>query len=461
MSHRSARTDLESARATLERAASIANHAMLRANEPLNDIQVAGIDDLTSQLESELARLRGYDTTTDRIRKKILEQLAIHRSLMSPFRRLPDELMAHIFSFVVDEVDEDKLRLPAAITVSRVCFTWRRVARDYAHLWTTVAVEEKVKEFKKWQELYLPLTKEAPLELVCEDASLLWELWDCAAPYASRWRSMDVVGYLKQLPDLKVLYTENLERLAVEAHEGPASKELSALDLVASPLLRYIKVSLEALESERQLHVPIARALTTLVIMVEKPFPATHVLPMLRSCADTLQSLTIGIDEPWQGPEDLYPTSADEGSMFVMGELTRIELVASACALLNHISLPLVDSLKLKTVPTYGSRSLFYFLKRGRAAQSLGQLRVSAPLERDQSAWMPCLQLMDNLRRLDFDEMLSHRSFIDQLRYYPGWRLLLPSLECLSVSRVLKYRPSLQGDINVMRQSRPRWIALQ
>ncbi|KAL1676965.1 hypothetical protein EV122DRAFT_215194 [Schizophyllum commune] len=461
MSHRSARTDLESARTTLERAASIANHAMLRANEPLNDIQTAGIDNLTSQLESELAKLRGYDTATDRIRKKILEQLAIHRSLVSPIRRLPDEVLARIFSFAVYEPEEIEKSLPAAIAVSRVCCTWRRVARDHAPLWTTMAVEDKVAEFKKYEELYLPLAKELPLEVNCEEAKILWFLWDCIAPYASRLRSLGVVGLLKTLPDLKVLYTENLERLDVYALQVPESKELSALDLVASPRLWYIKVRLEALESERQLHVPIASALTTLEIEVEKPFPATHVLPMLRSCADTLQSLTIRIDEPWQGPEDLYPTSADEGSMFVMGALTRIELVASACALLNHISVPLVDSLKLKTVPTYGSRSLFYFLKRGRAAQSLGQLRVSAPFERDQSAWMPCLHLMDNLRKLDFDEMLSHRSFIDQLRYYPGWRLLLPSLECLSVSRVLNRRPSLQGDINVMRQSRPRWIEIQ
>ncbi|KAI5899419.1 uncharacterized protein SCHCODRAFT_02523922 [Schizophyllum commune H4-8] len=457
MSHRS---DLESARTTLERAASVANLATLRANEPLTGIQIAGIKDLTSQLESELAKLHRYDTTTDRIRKKILEQLAIHRCLVSPIRRLPEEIMAHIFSLAVDEPEEPERSLPTAIAVSRVCFNWRRVARDHASLWTTVVVEDELAEFKKYEELYLPLTKELPLEVSCEQAKILWDLWDCIAPYASRLRSIVAVGFLKVMPDLKVLYTENLERLAVYALQAPDFKDLSTLDLVASPRLREITVSLETLESDRQLHVPIARALTTLKIVVENPFPVTHVLPFLRSCADTLQSLTIDIEEPPEGLDDSDPTRADGGDVLVMGALTFIELFGFACALLNHITAPRVDNLKLKAVPTYGSRTLLGFLKRGGAAQSLGQLRVSKPKERNQSAWIPCLQLMDNLWKLDFDELLSHRSFIDLLVHYQGWRLLLPSLECIDVHRVFRKRPDLQHDIDVMRHSRQTWIEL-
>ncbi|KAL1734951.1 hypothetical protein EV714DRAFT_268222 [Schizophyllum commune] len=433
----------------VERAASVANLAMLRTYAEPSSIQIAAIDVYTPLLESKLESLHPSDI---RSRDRIQAQLDIHRSILAPIRRLPVEILSYIFSLVAEEVPLRTLNI--AVTLSRICIAWRKVAREHAELWTTVVVDT-LGGFDEYCGLFLPLTKKMPLDLRCDDREILGDLWDRMAPYASRWRRITLEARLSMLPDLKVLYMERLERLVIFAYDAPVSTELSALDFVVAPRLRHVALTLDELQSERQLHIPVTRTLTSLIIEAMTPFPITHALPLLRACAGTLQSLTLKVRYPLEGPEGSYPTSASD--TFIMESLTFLSVVDPACALLNHITAPHIEVLILSNVPTYGARSLSGFLTRDQASRHLIDLRVYKPEERDISAWLPCLQLMVTLTDLHFDDLLSKREFLEQLvvRHADG-HPLLPSLQNVNITKIFFDHQELHDVIRQLCRSRAK-----
>ncbi|KAI5886342.1 uncharacterized protein SCHCODRAFT_02555191 [Schizophyllum commune H4-8] len=432
----------------LDRSASVANLAMLRSHCEPSHIQIQTIKWLTFLLEAYLRILPPDDIPT---RTRILHQLDINRSVLAPIRRLPVELLSYIFSLIVKGSPLRTVNISA--TLARICTSWREVARGHASLWTTVVVDTP-NGFDEYRELFLPLTKDMLLDLRCDNREILGELWDRMAPYASRWRRITLEARLSMLSDLQVVYMERLERLVVFAYDAPVSTELSVLDFVVAPRLRHIALTLDELQSERQLHVPVARKLTSLVIEAMSPFPITHTLPLLHACADTLQSLTIKVRHPLEGSEGSYPTSTSD--TFVMKALTFLSLIDPACALLNHISAPLVRELILGNVPAYGTQSLLGYLTRSRASRSLRILRIYSVEERDIYAWIPCLQLMDSLIAMHFDDLLSNREFLNIMVRRADKPVLLPSLKALALDRVDEEHGELQGIIDEMCVSRAK-----
>ncbi|KAI5886818.1 uncharacterized protein SCHCODRAFT_02553880 [Schizophyllum commune H4-8] len=436
----------------LERAASVANLAMLRTHSEPTPVQIAAINEYTLLLESELKFLPQNDNAT---RERILAQLDIHRSIFAPIRRLPTELLIEIFSLLAYESSLRTLQI--ASTIARVCAVWRDIAHGLTKFWTKLVVKS-LSDIKRYCQLFLPLTKGKLPDLRCDNPKILGSLWDGIEPYASTWRSLSIEGRLSMIPDLKVLYMENLERLVVDAYDKPESPELSVLDFVVAPRLRHIALTLDVLQSERQLHVPVTRALTSLEIEVMSPFPITHTLPLLRACAGTLETLTLKVRHPLEGSEGSYPTSVSD--TFAMNALTLLSLIDPACALLNHITAPHIEELALGNVPAYGTRSLMGFLTRDETSRHLIALRVYKVEERDIHAWIPCLQLMDKLRDLFFDELLSNRRFLEQLIRYEDRPPLLPSLKNIAIWDIFRKHRDLHDIIGEMCASRAKFTVV-
>ncbi|KAL1734957.1 hypothetical protein EV714DRAFT_268228 [Schizophyllum commune] len=430
----------------LERAASVASLAMLREYAEPSPIQIAAIDEYAVLLDSELESLPPYESPT---RDRILAQLDIHWSIFAPIRRLPTELLCEIFSCVQDIYPLRTLQ--AATVISHVCFTWRTVARGHGSLWTKVIVGT-MNDFDKYCERFLPLARQAPLELRCDNREILMELWDRIASYASRWRRITLVAGLRMLPDLQVLYMENLERLVVDAYDAPTSTEISALDFVVAPRLGHLALTLDALQSERQLYFPVVQMLTSLDITTDSPFPITLTLPLLKACASTLRSLTLKVRYPLEGPEGSYPTSTSE--VFAMEALTFLSLVDPACSLLNIITAPLVEVLILSNVPAYGAASLLHFLTRGHDARYLTEIRVYKPENRNIPAWLPCLQLMNSLAVLHFDDLLSNRAFLELLVRHKD--TLLPSLKFVNICQIARDHKELHDILGGLCRARAR-----
>ncbi|KAI5886830.1 uncharacterized protein SCHCODRAFT_02553901 [Schizophyllum commune H4-8] len=436
----------------LEHAASITNLAMLRTSSEPFHIQIQTIKWLTFLLESELRSLPPDDDFT---RKKILAQLDTNRLILAPIRRLPLELLSYIFSLVVKKSPLRTVNIAAAL--SRICAAWRKVARAHPALWTTVYVEN-LNDFDEYRELFLPLTKDRPLELRCDDLEILEDLWDRMAPYAPRWRRITLGARHGRLPDLQVLHMESLERLVVFAYDAPISSELSVLDFVVAPRLCHIGLTLDVLQSKRQLHVPVARTLKSLMIETIEPFPITRVLPLLLECAATLRVLTLKIRDPLGGTEGSSPACASD--ILVMPVLTDLRVNDSACALLYHITTPLLEELVLSTVPAYGSHMLLQFLTRSQASHHLLDFRVYKTEERDASTWFPCVELMHSLRDLHFDELLSNEDFLERMVLHADKPPILPSLNKIAISNIYYRHIELRGLIREMCKSRSTMITI-
>ncbi|KAL1690196.1 hypothetical protein GGG16DRAFT_103217 [Schizophyllum commune] len=432
----------------IEHAASVANVAMLRANDLPNDLKIQAINEQISLLESGFGSIPLCDTPT---REKILAQLNIQWAILAPIRRLPVEILSDVFSRVVKAFPLRTLQVSS--TLASVCVTWRKVTRGHAALWTRLIVKT-LRDFDRYEQYFLPLTKHLPLDLRCEERKILSDLWERIVPYASRWRSVILEGRLSMLPDLKVLCMERLERLVVDAYDAPTSAELSALDFVVAPDLRHLKFTIDVLQSERQLHIPVTRTLTSLEITAESPFLVALTLPLLTACANTLQSLILKIRQTSDGADGSYPASA--ASTFEMQALIYLSLVDSTCALLDHITTPVIHELVLGNVPAYGSRLLLNFLKRSPSSLPLEVLRVYDVEERDPSAWIPCLEVMNNVRALHFDDLLSNKEFLEKMISHEGKPLLLPALEGIAIWRVFWSHLELHDIITEMCCSREK-----
>ncbi|KAL1715593.1 hypothetical protein EV715DRAFT_207127, partial [Schizophyllum commune] len=429
--------------------ASATDFAMVRS-----DIELAQVGDGVSNEPTSYQEIGPFlpSRNTSTSLEKILPERTICSTGLGPIRLLPAEILCDIFSLAVQKPPLRTMQL--AVTVSHVCVAWRNVARGHAALWTRVIVRA-LRDFDLYRDLFLPLTKELPLELRCENREILSDLWDRIAPYASRWRSITLEGHLSTLPDLQVLYMERLERLAVDAYDAPVSANLSTLDFAVAPRLTHLAFTLDVLQTERQLHVPVTSCLTSLKITSEFPFPIILALPLLRACAATLQTLTIRVQQILDDASGSYPT--EESDPFEMGALTHLTLVDPACALLNHITAPMIQKLVLGNVPAYGSSTLLGFLKRNDSSQHLEMLSVYTADECDPSSWIPCLRLMENLKGLDFYELLSNEGLLKRLVLDAKKPPLLPELLGVAVSRIFWNHRELRDPILEMCASRTRY----
>ncbi|KIK66624.1 hypothetical protein GYMLUDRAFT_257458 [Collybiopsis luxurians FD-317 M1] len=104
---------------------------------------------LQSVYKTELERLRAVyeqDLHSMRIRQRGLEKYTSTIStLLSPIRRLPNELLSYIFILFcgVNDLTGNRPGSRSALTVSAVCYRWREFAISQPVLWTSITIHCK------------------------------------------------------------------------------------------------------------------------------------------------------------------------------------------------------------------------------------------------------------------------------------------------------------------------------
>ncbi|KAJ3901995.1 hypothetical protein F5879DRAFT_273967 [Lentinula edodes] len=91
------------------------------------------------------------------------------RSLKSPIRKLPNEVMLRIFDYACDmnDVFANNIEAMPASSISSVCARWRNLARSQSILWSRIRIEmEKVTSNFPIFNLYLGLSQNSPLDIV-------------------------------------------------------------------------------------------------------------------------------------------------------------------------------------------------------------------------------------------------------------------------------------------------------
>ncbi|THU95030.1 hypothetical protein K435DRAFT_859959 [Dendrothele bispora CBS 962.96] len=90
-------------------------------------------DDEIQKLEADIVSLRNRQ-------QRIYRHIDRYRSLLAPIRKLPPEVLGHIFRLVCTENSAaEKIDCPAA-HLSHVCADWRDLARTTPSLWSHISI---------------------------------------------------------------------------------------------------------------------------------------------------------------------------------------------------------------------------------------------------------------------------------------------------------------------------------
>ncbi|KAJ8088238.1 hypothetical protein PM082_022310 [Marasmius tenuissimus] len=133
-------------------------------------------DDVT-RIDAELHRLKLAITLLEGKRQWMNQYVEAGRSLLAPIRKLPEELLQHIFQVCcedgIDIVVRKKFNAtPQPVVLSRVCTLWRGLTTFLPNLWSTLKYEihrnESVEEgdrCRRITDLFLQRAQHAPLAL--------------------------------------------------------------------------------------------------------------------------------------------------------------------------------------------------------------------------------------------------------------------------------------------------------
>ncbi|KAI4524673.1 hypothetical protein K525DRAFT_266811 [Schizophyllum commune Loenen D] len=123
----------------LKQATSLANFEVQRSGYVPSPQHARHIQDMSQALSTELSNIEAEVALLQQLHRRITVQLGIHKSFLSPIRRLPLELLSEIFAILYDREDETGGKMYMIIYVlSRVCSTWRVLVRATPRFWARI-----------------------------------------------------------------------------------------------------------------------------------------------------------------------------------------------------------------------------------------------------------------------------------------------------------------------------------
>ncbi|TRM63809.1 hypothetical protein BD626DRAFT_492756 [Schizophyllum amplum] len=273
------------------------------------------------------------------------------RSLVTaPVHRLVPDVLLEIF-ITATRSEYEYSQLSTARTISRVSTFWRRLARDTPQLWTCVAVSSR-RDLELYMAHYFSLTGDSALDLCCDSAAVVQLFLDTLRPYASRWRSVSIIGQAGAFRPSRgdPFITPNLRLLRIMNDQGLDEEGL--LSCFDAPRLQELTLGIAGVTSDHVFVLRSAsRALTRVSINAMTSFPVAHVIPLLQQCGATLQRLDINMP-PLPLSFEAMPTGPVR-NVCAMHSLTALELGYEACALLSYIDAPHLIELRVFDTPSY------------------------------------------------------------------------------------------------------------
>ncbi|KAF5343445.1 hypothetical protein D9758_011808 [Tetrapyrgos nigripes] len=149
-----------------------------------------------SQLESRIISLRNEQ-------QELLFRIAQYRSLLSPIRRIPPEILGRIFGFCCERsrIAWDYIDCPV-VKLSQVCTGWRELARTTSSLWACIDIdvnhpEQDIDLTVSRVKTHLTMSRQSPLHLSLGvnsdegvDAELCRPVVECLGKHSERWQTL-------------------------------------------------------------------------------------------------------------------------------------------------------------------------------------------------------------------------------------------------------------------------------
>ncbi|KAJ3527443.1 hypothetical protein NMY22_g9788 [Coprinellus aureogranulatus] len=152
----------------------------LKCNNPLPQSEAELLDSLLkaqnselSTLDSEIQQLQQALDTCRARQRKLGDAVQAHKSLLSPIRRLPEELLQQIFLLCrtahrMPLLSQDE----APLLLTRICRDWRNLALSTPALWDSIHIpipynfaEEQIQFHLRRAERWLDMAKQSPLSI--------------------------------------------------------------------------------------------------------------------------------------------------------------------------------------------------------------------------------------------------------------------------------------------------------
>jgi len=227
---------------------------LLHSNRPPNETEVTEIQAYIAQLNSALAQLQlRRSKHTLCLRESIQKQLFDHKSVLSPFRRLPYEIISMIFLMC----PQGESLTDAPLLLCRICSLWRNIALDIPQLWYNPRCAIRLGHFDRaitrlttWLERSgrdHPLNLSFHLKYCSPHADGYIELFEVARSVSLRWKSLVIClsnsssafGLIDQLNTTNIPQLESLTILNLwDSHSHRSCTPPARPLFSAAPALR-------------------------------------------------------------------------------------------------------------------------------------------------------------------------------------------------------------------------------
>ncbi|KAL1695043.1 hypothetical protein GGG16DRAFT_86742 [Schizophyllum commune] len=306
--------------------------------------------------------IRSIDTDiqwliTLRARMSMGSQLAINASILAPIRRLPQELLSHIFVLFAMEIDPCMRAHTIRDTVARVCREWYTVARSTPRLWTYISstLHDLPPSSPSRYSAQAALAGGLPLHLEHGvgdedyeiDDVLLESFLEELLPYASRWQCIRLNSsgaFFAAFHVGELIALEEAQIYVLPPLESGAAGFLAGASGLRRLVLSYQKMDGDDDEENiiTRLSVPAFPQLEDLTVIINTYIDMQPFLSLLRGFSNSLHNLSV------------FAYFSDlENAYIPPVELIALETVMAynhGYRLLDHLVTPVLEEIVIEDV---------------------------------------------------------------------------------------------------------------
>ncbi|KAL1755485.1 hypothetical protein FB107DRAFT_274788 [Schizophyllum commune] len=432
--------------ALLERATRCASLDVQRSGFVPSAAEVQAINEITTELELEVPKIDAEIRRLSKLRAQVLRQRDIQKSIVSPVRRLPTEMLSDIFLELVDE----EIWAGDAVFIVRhvlscVCTSWRAVARGTPALWRQIPTQlhsevmtPEWTDYANYAAESATLAGSLPLEIHHQDAARdapLLDVIQALEPHLSRVESISIQGQFWLFETLRGTSLPSLRDVFMEMRGWETRQPMHFL--TGSPALKSLDVQYFNTDPEypwlTSMRFPQLPGLTSLSLEVHAVVSRAALLEALDSCALTLVDLSLHLQCSSSALRSMNPIHFDVLRDLALGDAAYHILDDLAAPELQHIGLhAMVALLDGDPFPTLST-----FLSRPSAPRKLEKLTVAVSADETET-FIQCLERMEELTHLSIHSAafdgLAHESVFARLTCTDDEPPLLPRLTSFETS---------------------------
>ncbi|KAI5897242.1 uncharacterized protein SCHCODRAFT_02570852 [Schizophyllum commune H4-8] len=289
-------------------------------------------------------------------------QKQLNNAILSPVRRLPNEILAEIFLFYVVHDSPRFPRIRPDFTFSRVCHRWRAVALGTTALWTSISLwPSEPAEAHDTLVRELELAGDRPLDVrfvhqwpCAENADKPTKSWEHLQTLSYRWRTLRLElnsSYFRVMTPRPVVCSSlvalYLKHEVLEPDQVPGSDDKGHLltALSYAPMLRTVDIQVRRVRGgSSPLRFPNSWRLTDLAIFADhSDGSVARFVPLLEQNANTLKRLSLSL--PHFG--GTFYMTPDVLPVVSMPQLTELTCRMKAMELVSSIDAPQLSSLTI------------------------------------------------------------------------------------------------------------------